>query len=202
MPDPKPTTTTQQAPSDVERRAIVRIDAQPGGKRFQGVWLEFAEDTRWVVDYRANELWKPFEDHEVIVTGYCWAPDPRAQSIGATHFHVERMRFLQPKMGRGPLLEIGPEVALRGAFRAQPFPPGSKLAGSSQTKFDAESESYGLQGASVALPAMGTRVLVIARGVEPDMSWTAQTGGPKLWILDVRDASAQPEARAKLPCPY
>src|SRR5262249_47884244 len=102
-PVPSPKSNT---PSGGERRAIVRIDAQPGGKKFQGVWLEFADDKRWLVDYRANELWKPFADREVLVTGYCWAPDPRAQAIQATHFHVERMTFVQREMGRGPILAI------------------------------------------------------------------------------------------------
>jgi hypothetical protein len=204
VPDPKPTTTTttKQAPHDGERRAIVRIDAQPGGKKFQGVWLEFADDTKWVVDYRAREIWKSFQDREVLVTGYCWAPDPRAQAIGATHFHVEHMTFVKPEMGRGPILSLGPEQILIGAFREQPFPAGSKRAGSSETHFDVDGgTSYSLQGASVDLPAMGTRVSVVAREIEPDRSWTAQTGGPKLWILDVRADGATVEERAKVPCP-
>ena len=194
MSEPKPT-ATERAPSGGERRAIVRIDAQPGGKKFQGVWLEFADDRKWVVDYRPRELWKPFQDREVLVTGYCWAP--KGQAINAPHFHVEHMTFVKPERGRGPILAIGPEQVLRGAFRESGFPPGSKLAGSTETKF----AGYGVHGASVALPAAGEAVTVIAREIEPDMSWTAQTGGPKLWILDVRGADASVEERTRVTCP-
>jgi hypothetical protein len=191
-PVPAPRTTP---PTEGERRAIVRIGPEPGGTTFQGVWLELAGDKKWVVDYQPRALWKPFQDREVLVSGYCYQPE--GQAVTAPHFHVDRMLFVKPEMGRGPILEIGPEQVLRGAFSERGFAPGSKLAGSTETRF----ESYGIQGASVDLPEAGKRVLVIAREIQPDMSWTAQTGGPKLWILDVRAEDAVVEERAKIDCP-
>jgi hypothetical protein len=189
-------------PRDGELRAIVRIDAEPGGKKFQGVWLEFSDDKRFVIDYRANGLWKPFEDREVIVTGHCWAPDPRAQAISSTHFHVATMRMVKPERGHGPILEIGPELALRGEFRQQSFPAGSKLAGSSEIRFTVDGGfDYGIQGANVQPTTMNTQVLAIARSVEPDLTYTAQTGGPQLWIVDVREPDAEHDERTKTPCP-
>ena len=125
--------TTTAPPAANERRATLRIDAQPGGKKFQGVWLEFAADKRWVIDYRPRELWKPFEDREVIVTGACYRPV--GQAIMATHFRVDRMRFVKPERGRGPILEVGPEQWIRGAFAMRTFPPGSKLADSPMRVF-------------------------------------------------------------------
>ena len=185
-----------------ERRAIVRIDGEPSGKKFQGVWLEFADDKRWVVDYRPREMWKSFEDRDVLVTGYCY--EPFGQAINAPHFHVESMKFVKPEMGRGPILEIGPELELRGGmFRDETFPSGSKLAGSSVRKFSMPDGGggFGIQGSDVDLPENGKRVLVVARVIKPDMSWTAQTGGDKIWIVDVREENAPSVTRKLKRCP-
>ena len=172
-----------------ERRATVRIDAQPGGKKLQGVWLDFGADKRWVIDYRPRELWKPFADREVIVTGHCYRPF--GQAIMATHFRVDRMRFVTPESGRGPILEIGPEQLLRGKFVEQRFPAGSKLADSPMVTFvDDAGTSYWIAGAADDLPPVGTAARITAREVTPDMSYVAQPGGRKLWILDVRDPDA------------
>ena len=177
----KPTTATTD-----ERRATVRIDAQPGGKNFQGVWLELGADKRWVIDYRPRALWKPFADRDVIVTGRCYRPF--GQAIMATHFRVDRMRFVTPERGRGPLLEIGPEQLLRGTFVEHRFPAGSKLADSPRVTFVVDAgTSYWIAGAADDLPAIGTAARIKAREVTPDMSYVAQPGGPNLWILDVRD---------------
>jgi len=199
----KPQDPTTPAPAANERRATVRIDARPGGKQFQGVWLEFAADKRWVIDYRPRELWKPFEDREVIVTGACY--EPFGQAIRATHFRVDRMRFVNPERGRGPILEIGAEQWIRGAFAMHDFPAGSKRADSPMLVFRADDGTeFILAGASDELPAAGKAARVKAREVTPDMSYMAQPGGRNIWILDVRDPdSVEDAAHAPKPidCP-
>jgi hypothetical protein len=195
--------TTTPTPAADEREAIVRIDAEPGGKKFQGVWLDFGTDRRWVIAYRAHGLWKPFENREVIVTGQCY--QPFGQAIGATHFRVDGMRFVKPERGRGPILALGPEQRLRGTFTEYTFAPGSKRAGSPERSFTEDAgKQYLIAGASDDLPALGTAARIWARDVVPDLSWTAQADGPNLWILDVRDPDSVEDpahAPAIVPCP-
>jgi len=197
-----PAATTPATPAE-EREAIVRIEAQPGAKRFQGVWLDFGADKRWVIDYRARELWKPFENREVIVTGQCY--QPFGQAILATHFRVDRMRFVKPERGRGPILELGPEQKLRGTFTLYHFAAGSKRADSPERTFtDDAGKQWFLAGASETIPATGAAARVVAREVVPDLSWMAQADGPNLWILDVRqpDSVDDPDHGPSIvPCP-
>ncbi|MFN0248379.1 MAG: hypothetical protein ACKV2T_15920 [Kofleriaceae bacterium] len=180
---------TKTTKSATERRATVRIDATAaGGKEFQGVWLEFPGGKRWVVDYRPREFWTGFADQEVIVTGQCYEHDPRVQAIGSQHFRVDSMKMATPRRGLGPILELGPEQALRGTFVSIGAPPGSKAEGSSQTRFvDERGGSHMVQGASIDLPAMNKPVWINARAVTPDYSYVATTTSdrPKLWILEV-----------------
>ncbi len=181
----KPVTepTKPSAPA-TERRAFVRIDAEPSGKNFQGVWLE-ANDKRWVIDYRPRELWKPFENREVLATGECYRPF--GQAISATHFRVDRMRFVTPERGRGPILELGAEQPLRGTFVMHAFPAGSKRADSPVLAFRADDGTeYFLSGASATLPPVGSAAWITSREVTSDMSFMAQPSGRTLWILDVR----------------
>lgn len=187
-----------------ERQAIVRIDAEPvGHKRFQGVWLDFGTEKRWVIDYRPRELWKPFEDREVIVTGGCYRPF--GQALIATHFRVDRIRFVKPERGRSLIFELGPEEMLKGAFVLHQFPEGSKRADSPMVMFrDEAGTEYVIAGASEDLPAVGTAARIKARAVVPDMSYMAQTGVPNLWILEVRgpDSVEDPaHAPTDVPCP-
>jgi hypothetical protein len=197
------TAPTKPIATTPARRATVRIDAQPGGKKFQGVWLEFSADQRWVVDYRPRELWKPFENREVLVTGECYVPF--GQALMATHFRVDHMKFVTPERGRGPLLELHAEQMLRGSFVTHQFPEGSKRADSPALTFRADDGTeYFLAGASQELPAAGTVARIKAREVTPDMSWMAQPGGRKLWILDVRgpdDVDDPAHAPTIVPCP-
>jgi hypothetical protein len=125
---PVTTSPTPATPATEQHRATLRIDAEVGGKRFQGVWLEFADKPKWVIAYRASGLWRSFEDREVIVTGHCY--EPEGQAIAGQHFRVERMRTFAIERGRGPLLEIGPPQKINGTFALHQFPVGSKLADS------------------------------------------------------------------------
>lgn len=53
-PGKAPVTTESVPAPGPERRATVRIDPAPGGKQFQGVWLELEGGARWVIAYRAR----------------------------------------------------------------------------------------------------------------------------------------------------
>jgi hypothetical protein len=198
---------TTSDPAEPERRGTVRIDAQPGGKRFQGVWLELGGGARWVIDYRARDVWRPFADRAVLVTGRCY--EPQGQAIWAQHFEVTRMRFADPGQPTAPILEVGPEIRLRGAFAEVAYPAGSKLAGTKDLVFRAEGGGeHRLFGAvpGAGQPgrfALGEHVAIDARPVERNLAYTAGPGGPHLWILDVRDAAAGPRepGRSYGPCP-
>jgi hypothetical protein len=167
----------------IEQHATLRIDPVPGAKRFQGVWLERADGTRWVVDYRARELWSWFADHEVIVTGEKYAPE--GQAINAVHFRVDTVRFKAPRSGRGPYVSMGPEQVLAGTLVTDSGTAG-KAAGSSWPAFVSDDGTrYVVLGEELAGRTGPVRVR--ARVLEPDMSYTARTAGPDLWIVAVDD---------------
>ncbi len=169
-----------------ELRGTLRIDAAPGAKRFQGVWLEHADGTRWVIDYRARDLWTWFADHDVIVTGGTYAP--QGQAINAIHFRIDSLRFARPDYGRGPYLSMGPEQLLAGAFVTETALPGSKLAGSSWGAFvDEAGKHYVVVGEEIDPRRGAGPVSVRARVLEPDMSYTARTSGPDLWVVAIED---------------
>jgi hypothetical protein len=199
-PKPPEPSTPSVKPTGVERRAIVRIDGAPGGKKFQGVWLELG-DVHFVVDYRARQLWKWFADREVLVTGGCYRPF--GQAINAPHFEVEHLRIAEPRRGVGPYFSIGPEEWLTGEFVDVAAPAGSKLAGSTRAMFrTGAGNEYPVLGEK--LPGAGTPARVRARKLEPDMSYVARSGGPDLWVVDavgVRSEEDPAHARTPVPCP-
>ena len=156
-----------------ERRAIVRIDDKPVGTKFQGVWLELVDGTRWLIDSWPREIWTWFRDREVIVIGECFEPGPDA--IAATHFRVDTMRDARPERGVRPYLAIGPEVVVSGEVVADP-------AGT-RTLFRIEDgTTYGVIGEA---PPLGTPVRVRCRALNPDMSYAARGGGRDLWIAGI-----------------
>jgi hypothetical protein len=175
------------APPKPELHATVRIDPAPGAKKFQGVWLEHTDGTRWVIDYRARQLWTWFADQEVVVTGETYSPE--GQAINKVHFRVDTMRFVTPRMGRGPYLSIGPERVIAGRFSTASAPAGTKLAGSSWPVFIGDDGTqYNVVGDDDELDATGA-VHVKARVLEPDMSYTARSSGPDLWIVSIDDGN-------------
>jgi hypothetical protein len=180
-----------------ERRAILRIDAQPVGKKFQGVWLELVDGTKWIVDYRARELWTWFRDREVIVSGGCY--EPVGEAIRATHFRIDRLRDARPERGTRPYLAMGPEVLLRGQLELVTAPPGSKAAGTTRSVFRADDGvTYNVLG---DVPA-DKPVRVRGRALEPDLSYVARTGDRDLWISEILDADHEDApAPPEIPCP-
>ena len=176
-------------PAAVELRATLRI--QPSG-----VTLELAGGTHYVIDDRASELWRSFEDAEVIATGRCYMSTGAATA--AMHLGVERLRFATPPSRTVPLREILAETEHHGRFVRHESPPGSKLADSPETTFvDARGSEFYIHGAAVPVPAPETAATIRAREVIPDPAYTALPGGPRLWIV----AIGTRDAPAIIPCP-
>ncbi len=205
---------TPEKPAAAEVHATVRIDAEPGGKKFQGVWLELPgtevipRSGRWVIDYRATEIWRSFENEEVIVTGKHYTPV--GQAINSPHYKVATMRFAHRPSRSVPLRAIGPEQLLRGAFVEQVWPAGTRRAGDVDRTFTTDDgRSYGLATGSAA-PEVGPGVgspanpapgrlygpgprAITCREVEPDPAYAADTGGPKLFVIRVHPHDWTPE---------
>ncbi|MEO8703998.1 MAG: hypothetical protein ABI867_28365 [Kofleriaceae bacterium] len=198
-PAPKPTMTTSKA-APTEYRATLRIDAQPGGKKFQGVWLDFGGAKRWVLDYRTNDLWESFQDAEVRVTGHCY--EPFGQAIQAVHFEVDTLTFASaPKMAV-PYFAIGPKRLYRGSFIATTAPPGSKLAGTVTTKFQVTSGKAYAMASSLDVHGRSGAAAITARELEINLAYTATTGDPRVWVIAVHDADYVPSDRdTPKPCP-
>jgi hypothetical protein len=180
-PEPaKPPANAVPSSATIELRATLHFEA--GGQRFRGVWLEHG-DTRHVIDYYPHEMWRSFENVEVIATGH--ACQPRDEALLAPHFRVERMRLVAPR-GGVPLTEVLGETKRSGRFITHAFPPGSKLADSPEITFaDARGTEYFIEGASVPIPPAGTAVSIRARDVIVEPAYTARPGGPRLWLLAI-----------------
>ncbi len=167
-------------PPAQQLEATVRVDAAPSAKHFQGVWLELADGARWVIDYRATEIWRGFADQAVTVTGHRW--EPQGQAIHATHFRVATMRFAAPPSHAVPYRSIGPVQLLRGSFVEHVWPAGTRRAGDVEQQFRTDDgDSYDLAGG----PTEAGPVAITARVVEPDPSFSATTGAPKLFVIRV-----------------
>ena len=165
------------APNDDSFVATLTIDAAPGGKRFQGVWLHRGGE-ELVVDYRARDFWRPFEGLEVRVTGERWTPDPRAQAIQAQHFRVARLEVAERTQAKR-FFAIGPERELAGRFVTVAGEPGSKSEGSSVVSFETEGGRFEVAGGEIERDATSA----IVRDVEINPAWAATRGGPFVWIL-------------------
>jgi hypothetical protein len=166
--------------------AVLRIDSKPGGKHFQGVWLEREDGQKWVVSYRADPWWRPFEDERVRVEGETYSPE--GQAVLATHFRPRLVRVVDPKAGPMRLLiEIHEERVLDGRFQFQKFPPGSKLAGESHPVFAAaDGREYQLANSVEPTPPHDEPVRIRAREVVFS-PYAAHVGGPALWVVSVEE---------------
>jgi hypothetical protein len=158
--------------------AVVRIDAEPGGKRFQGVWLERSDGERWVIAYRPLGIWADFEGKTVKVTGETYRPE--GQAISATHFRVSTLRFEHDAPSDG-LVAVGPQVELSGKIVERHGTPGSKMAKGSWTAFVTDDTSYVVEN-SADVTVSDIPVEVKGRVVE--LSPYVAHMGPRIWILD------------------
>ena len=162
--------------------ATVRVDSEPGGKKFQGVWLEREDGERWVIQYRPRACWTPFEGRSVQATGHTYFPP--GQAISAVHFEVLRLEVLQPSP-EDALVAVGPELERVGQFQQVSGQPGSKSEGSSWLEFSANDGSdFLVYNPSAAESAEGE---VVVKGREVQRSpFTAHMGGTWLCVLDVK----------------
>jgi hypothetical protein len=174
--DPAP---VQDALEEID--AVVEIDAEPGGKHFQGVWLVQGADTRWVISYRAEPWLRAFEGQRVRARGRRYAPE--GQAINATHFRLEDMRVIDPAFGT-TFIEVGPERALHGTIRVDIGAAGTKSEGERWHVFDSETQgSFQLANTPEEL-VLDHRIGVRARSVVYS-PFVAHRGGPMLWVLEV-----------------
>ncbi|MBP9203260.1 MAG: hypothetical protein KBG28_04795 [Kofleriaceae bacterium] len=174
-------------------RATVRIDPRPGGKKFQGVWLELADGQRWVIDYRPRAVWTDFADRPVRVTGGCYLPF--GQAIAATHFRVATLvpDTEAPRPEGWPVVAVGPDrrevmtlIEVTGAA-------GTKTAGEVHLELaDERGHHFLLAGHDGDLPAVGLPVRVRVRPVEPS-PYQARLGGAYLHLLGHEPTTSSPE---------
>jgi hypothetical protein len=162
-----------------EMQATLRIDAKPGGKKFQGVWLERDDGAKWVISYRPEGVWRSFEGKRVRVRGAIY--QPRGQAINATHFRVDWLAVAGDDDSTD-LVEVNGERTYAGSFEELVWPAGTKLEGEKTTVFSSEGKQYFLANRPDGI-ALGKSVEVHAREVVPSPRM-ARPGGPFLWILD------------------
>lgn len=179
---PKPPDAAPAEDTVPEMVATVRIDPDPGAKRFQGVWLDREGEEPLLIDYRAREFWIPFEGEQVTVTGEAWTPAPRAQQVDAAHFRVATLSLQHPTP-EVALHAIGPEQTLIGLVETLEGEPGTKMEGSTWDAFAVEGgTNYQIWYAPEGMPK-DTRLTITAREVTPS-PFSAHMPGPTLWIGD------------------
>lgn len=175
------------------RHATLTIEAAAPTKRFQGVWLVFADGQRWVVDYRPRALWRGFADREVIVTGRCY--EPSGEAMMAPHFEIDHLRFASAPSKASPYIEVGPEQVLDGELAEFAWPANTKLAGTrSQRLRVGPDKEYELAN-EIERP-LGP-IKVNARAVTRSPAYTASTSLDLLWILEAHDPRWEPEPASR-----
>lgn len=183
---PAPTTPRMDPapePDDLQDiDATVEIDAEPGGKKFQGVWLAMGGDTRWVVSYRAEPWLREFEGQRVHARGRIYSP--QGQAIRATHFRLEHMRVIDPQAKISTFVEVGPERTLTGVMRQDIGAAGTKSEGERWHVFDSETDGRFLLANTPDDIVLEQRIAVRARSIVYS-PFVAHRGGPTLWVLDV-----------------
>ena len=160
--------------------ATLRIDAEPSGKRFQGVWLELPDGARWVIDYRPRACWLALADQEVVAVGAHYTPE--GQAIRAPHFRVETLRVRDATSAS--VVALGPEQTWTGTVVEVQGAPGSKQEGTSWLVLrTAERDWRGT--AALLAPHVGETVVVQGRGVEFS-PYVARAADAELCVLSIR----------------
>ncbi len=170
-------------PETAERfTGTLRIDAEPGGKRFQGVWFtpDGAEEA-FLIAYRAEPIWVGFEGQRVEVAGERYSPE--GQAIMAPHL---RVLALWPADGPGAGIHewLGPRTKLQGRFVYDTGDPGSKSEGERWLTFQTDSGTFLTSGEVPDASAIGRQVEVTGRRYEPSRFIT-RLGGNYLWVANI-----------------
>lgn len=164
-------------------RAKVEIDDEPGGKRFQGVWLVPEDGSeRMVIAYRPDPWWQTVDGRTVDVDGETYQPE--GQAIGAIHFRVRELRVVDPTP-EDQLIIIRGKREFSGQFTTHTWPAGTKLEGEKSTVFVSDAGTqYWMETYLDPAPPMDERVTIEALEVEPS-NFVARPGGPYLWVVDI-----------------
>ncbi len=157
-------------------QATVAIDPVESAKHFQGVWLVREDGDRWLIDYRANEHWRPFEDASVEVSGVRYTPG--GQSVGAVHFRLHTLRVIDPTPDHH-LINLGPERRMEGQFIEIQGGPGTKSEAQIITMFATSGMRYFLANYDESFKGAGTATVRETR-LSPFM---AHLMGPRVWVL-------------------
>lgn len=180
----EPTESPLLDPTTVATTAIeatVRVDPEPGGKKFQGVWLELDADQRLLVAYNKRAIWSQFEGHRVRVTGEHYQPE--GQSIGADHYRIHTLEVVNTE-DMASFVRVGPLKDFEGELTVSSGEPGSKMEGESWSVFSSGNRGFQLANPSALDGASGALTLS-AREVERS-PFAAHMGGPMLWIESVK----------------
>ena len=176
-PPPPHTEPVDATAAGVLMQAVVTIDAEPSGKRFQGVWLTQDDGTKWLVAYRPDPLWRVYEGHPVQVTGQPYTPE--GQAISASHLRVETLVVVGEQAVVDPR-GFGPEQTLQGRFERRSGEPGSRSEGATWSVFVVEAGlTYSiLNPSAVRDDATSVRARVVERS-----PFVAHRGSLTLWLV-------------------
>lgn len=166
--------------AELDFTATLTIDAEPGGKRFQGVWLREENGKSWLVAYRKREPWTWFEGQQVEVSGRPYSPDPRAQQILADHIHVVSLRLTEQAIEAGAdPIGLGPSTEMTGTFTQHTGKAGSKIEGQTWTTFEVEGQGmpYQVRNADGREGEQTIRARVVSRS-----PYVARMGGDEIWV--------------------
>jgi hypothetical protein len=170
------------------------IDPKPGGKHFQGVWVQRdgasmpkpgeLDRDRLLVDYRARELWRSFEGERVLARGTCY--HPFGQAIRATHFEIDRLKFAGTPPASARLLEIGPYAVMSGELVAH--------AGGKDLVFRSGSITYAIAGDSSGSKLAAGPAKLGVRTVAVNPKVVSTTSKDHVWILNVHRLDFVPDS--------
>lgn len=153
--------------------ATVRIDAQPGGKQFQGVWLDRDGGTTYLVAYRPQPELAALEGQRVEVAGRRKYPGPMTQHVQADHFELDHIAAVPSD---APSF-TGDAQTLEGTVE---LPDGGKSRVLVMLVGADDSETILRYGRTPAWEALaGKRVRVTGRPFVP--GHPQQASGPHLW---------------------
>jgi hypothetical protein len=137
-----------------------------------------------LISYRADGVWRAFENQKVQVRGAFEEQDPRAQQMAAAHYRVDRMRIIESDTLVVDPIEVRAEQRLSGRIEEHTHPAGSKLAGTKFLQFHSDDGgSYLLANQLDDMP-IGKPVKLRARGITRS-PMVAHVGGRYLWLLAI-----------------